>query len=260
MKPTLYVQADSTRRGSLAFDFCYDAKQGAELLGVKVKTFIDVESVPPTNTNIIVGSVEQSRKWLKHSGYTYPNALDMSVFNKSVLGRDICYEPLSNVKEQLLTSYMMATRNPVAYEYEPVFIKPSDDIKAFTGFIVSDPRFIELWSEGYNGMVQVQPVLDIESEYRVYVTNNQIIGMKHYDGNWFVYPEPLMIGACRHAAEQLNYHSYTLDIGVLADGSTILIEANDGFAVGNYGIDVEQYYLFLRNRWLQLTGIRTRMD
>ena len=39
------------------------------------------------------------------------------------------------------------------------------------------------------------------------------------------------------------------------NGDTFLIEVNDGWAIGNYGLSPDRYYSFVKNRWLQLTGI-----
>ena len=62
------------------------------------------------------------------------------------------------------------------------------------------------------------------------------------------------------AKKELDYHSYTLDFGILENGKTILIEVNDAFAIGNYGLEPSDYYYFIRNRWLQITGVRHKME
>jgi hypothetical protein len=34
-----------------------------------------------------------------------------------------------------------------------------------------------------------------------------------------------------------------------------LIEINDGWAIGNYGLNPIDYFSFVKTRWLQITGV-----
>lgn len=243
-KPKLFVQHLPQHKKRLAFDFCYSAKMGAEQLGIKVKTFEDADDIPGDSTNIVVGSVEMCSKWLKQNEYNVPESIDLCRFIE-YLGRDICYTDISDLDQ---------------VEFKEVFIKPYPGIKDFTGFVVTDPKMIPLWSQNYTGMVIAQEVVDIVSEYRCYISNNKIVGMKHYLGDPLIFPTKEIILKCKDIGDTLNYHSYTLDFGVLKDGSTILVEANDGWAIGNAGLSPYDYYLFVRNRWLQMTGVRIKME
>ena len=44
---------------------------------------------------------------------------------------------------------------------------------------------------------------------------------------------------------------YSLDVGVTQDNKTILIEANSGFSLGNYGLDEMTYAKLLRDGYKQ---------
>jgi hypothetical protein len=46
--------------------------------------------------------------------------------------------------------------------------------------------------------------------------------------------------------------AYSIDVGVLADGRTALVECNDGFALGNYGVGARVYAEMHRDRWYQM--------
>jgi hypothetical protein len=236
-KPVLYVQQCDNK--SLCFDFCYSAKLGAELLGIKVKPFTDIDAVPTNPENIIVGSVEVCQQWLANGNYKIPETIDLFIF-KDFLKRNI---QVVDIKELTF----------------PCFIKPATEIKAFTGFCADDSKFVSLFSENYEGLVLQQDVLDIVSEYRLYVSKHEsrIRGLKHYSGDCLTFPDKNFIIECHQVAQQnLKLDSYTLDFGILENGDTVLIEANDGWAIGNYGLEPEDYYLFVRNRWLQMTGLR----
>ena len=45
-----------------------------------------------------------------------------------------------------------------------------------------------------------------------------------------------------------------IDLGVTSDGRTLLVEVNDGFALGSYGLDDVTYALLLSARWAELVG------
>ena len=243
-KPILWVEHLPTDKKRLAFDFCYSAKMGAEQVGIKVKMFENVDEVPGEPTNILVGSVEQLSKWLN----TY--------FFQPL---PISHEPF----QEFLRRTVKIDNIEVAYELvkqTPIFVKPAFEIKAFTGFVANDVKMLEIFSENFKGKVQIQPVLDIVSEYRCYISNNKIVGMKHYMGDPLVFPNRRFIERCKTIGDTLNYHSYVLDFGVENTGETLLVEPNDCWAIGNYGLEPLTYYYLIRNRWLQITGIRYRMD
>ena len=46
--------------------------------------------------------------------------------------------------------------------------------------------------------------------------------------------------------------AYTLDVGVTADGDTILVEVNDMWAIGSYGFDAKMYALMCVRRMKEL--------
>ena len=46
---------------------------------------------------------------------------------------------------------------------------------------------------------------------------------------------------------------YAIDFGVTADGKTVLIEVNDGYALGSYGLMEIDYAKLLSARWAELT-------
>lgn len=241
MKPILYVQKEKHSK-VFDFDFCYHAMMGARKMGHVVHPFFDINLVPGKPNHIIVGSVESCSTWLETNGYDVPKMIDLEPF-RQYLKRTLEVMDISEVPELLKT--------------KEVFVKPFEKIKGFTGMVVNRKLILDVFSEGYKGLVSVQGVLDIVSEYRVYITDNKILGIKHYSGDFLKFPQGNFIKQVFETAkENITHHSYTLDIGVLEDGTSVLIEINDGFAIGNYGLEPLEYYIFCRNRWLQLTGLR----
>ncbi len=48
--------------------------------------------------------------------------------------------------------------------------------------------------------------------------------------------------------------AYAMDFGVTDSGATILVEVNDGYSLGNYGLDSLLYAKLLSARWAELTN------
>ena len=94
------------------------------------------------------------------------------------------------------------------------------------------------------------PVVDFESEYRVFVRYGQILDVKHYWGNPLVFPDSKVI---QNAIEDYSSapDAYGIDFGVTKDGRTLLIEVNDAWALGCYGLAAHTYAKFLLTRWAQ---------
>lgn len=135
----------------------------------------------------------------------------------------------------------------------PVFVKPVKP-KVFIGAVwesmlnliplAAVPRETECW---------VCEPLTIMSEFRVYVHEGDILGVKHYYGDWDIVPK----GEFIHTVIK-NYKpcpiAYGIDIGVLANGDNIVIEVNDACNLGNYGLDSIYYGEMLVNRWFEIVA------
>lgn len=110
------------------------------------------------------------------------------------------------------------------------FIKSNNTIKGFTEFIYDKNKNIP------KGNYQISEIIDIESEYRVFVFHDMIIGMKHYIGDYFLYPNSNLIKDMVLSWKS-SPKAYTLDIGVTSNNETVIIECHDFFSVGLYGFD-----------------------
>ncbi len=231
-KPNLYYSCIN----GVPFDnFCSDAAIGAHNSGHEVHKFEDVSEVPYNPFNIVVASVEDTQKYL---GKEIPT-IDHSWATEFLKRKSTRINSIEDIKEY------------------PCFIKPEKDIKAFTGFVASNYEDAKRNSYSYEGSILKQDVINIESEYRVYVSSYRgILGVKHYLGDPYLSLDKDFVEKChRKSQDHLTEKSYTLDFGIDDKGETFLIEVNDGWAIGNYGLDPDYYYHFVKIRFLQLTGI-----
>lgn len=93
----------------------------------------------------------------------------------------------------------------------------------------------------------VSNVVDIVSEYRIFVSDLEIKAIQFYDGNCTVFPNiPIireMVGI--YNLDQNRPKSYTLDIAVLKEGFTVILEVHPVTSVGTYGYtDKDILYMY----------------
>jgi hypothetical protein len=85
------------------------------------------------------------------------------------------------------------------------------------------------------------------------VRYGEILGVKSYSGDWRVHFDSQVI---ERAIESYTSApaAYGADFGVTAGGETLLIEVNDGYALGAYGLFSADYARLLASRWAQMAG------
>lgn len=49
-------------------------------------------------------------------------------------------------------------------------------------------------------------------------------------------------------------NGYGIDFGLTSDGKTLLLEVNEGYSLGTYGLLPIKYAKLLSARWAELTG------
>lgn len=140
---------------------------------------------------------------------------------------------------------------------KPIFAKPKDRKKHFTGRV-----FSELSDLAYLGGISKKAVLlcsDIVewlSEYRVFVIKGQIVGIQHYSGDAELNIDKTVVNTAIDILENAGEATlaYAIDFGLLSSGQTALVEWNDGFSLGAYGLDKSIYTNLLITRWIELTS------
>ncbi len=228
----LYYRVDEK---GIPFDnFCSDAAIGANDMGIECIPFTDIKSISQHPYNIVVTTVEESLEWLCYN----IQAID-DKWAKEFKKRE---EKITTIAE--IDKY-------------PCFIKPYKHIKAFTGIIVENEKEARLFTQDFKDSISCQEVVDVESEYRLYYTELRgVLGIKHYLGDPYLIPDKDFVeSVLKSAKKNLKEKSFTLDFGIKDIGETFLIEINDGWAVGNYGLPPDKYFSFVKDRWLQLTGV-----
>jgi len=162
-------------------------------------------------------------------------------------------------------AHLYAALERVAREDQPLFIKPAEGWKCFTGFVAEpgiqrlDPRF--------NGYSRRKPVwcserLQIESEWRAYVVHDRVIHVARapYSGVGSMHAPDLVRGCFDSLVQALRgmRDGYAMDVALTATWGgaapkAVLLEVNDGFAVGAYSdIPASALFQLTQARWAQL--------
>lgn len=107
------------------------------------------------------------------------------------------------------------------------FVKSDTEIKGVTEIT----RNLDIPDDG---RYLVSDVIDIDSEWRAFVFNGKLVGLKNYLGDFTLMPDvSLVIKMIKDYKE--SPPAYTLDVGVNLKDETFLIEAHNFFSCGTYG-------------------------
>ncbi len=217
----------------------YTALEGFSQMGIETILFHDKEELSKSNLeDIVVGGVGRVKWRLEQLGI-FVEDIDYPVELQSYQGRKIW---TGNISELL--------QGKINF---PVFVKPKEG-KLFTGCLATSERdLIGKVVPGNDFPVYYSEPLKIESEFRCYIRYNQILDIKRYKGsmNSFYHFDTICSAVKAYATAPA---AYAMDFGVTNTGATVLVEVNDGYSLGNYGLDSLLYAKLLSARWAELTN------
>lgn len=223
----------------------YAAWQGFQALGFQPEFFqdeMDLSECRPDD--LIVAGISITKRVLQSYGisipeYDYPEELN------AFLGRKIWQDTLDHVLS--------------AKDMFPVFIKPVRD-KAFVGTVLrTEADMPRLRQTKMNEPVLCSELVEFQAEWRAFIRYGRIWDVRPYRGDWHMQYDPDILDRAVSAYTG-GPAGYAMDFGVTEDGRTLLVEVNDGFALGSYGLDPIQYAKLLSARWSELTGICDECD
>lgn len=127
----------------------------------------------------------------------------------------------------------------------PVFVKPSDRHKRFTGFVT---RGGPSWKGKRKPPFWLSEVMDFVTEWRYYVARGRVYAAEYCCGDEAeMEAPPLEI--------DWGQHSGAVDFGRLRDGRIALIENNCPYACGWYGdLQSRAYLEWLAAAWQDVSG------
>lgn len=215
-----------------------NAYQGFYEMGIEIINFHDRDTLcESAKEDIVVGYVGTVRSRLYDFGIIAPE-MDYPDELQKYLGRKVWKTKMNAVNN-----------HP---EHWPVFVKPLED-KQFTGVAVySTKDLIGCGIQGVNQDVYCSELVDFVAEWRCFVRYGKILSVRPYKGDWRKHYDSRVI---KSAVSEFTSApaGYAIDFGLTSDGKTLLIEVNDGYSLGCYGLFYIDYAKLLSARWAELT-------
>ena len=219
-------------------DWAVSAYLGFKDKQMNIIFFEEIEEVPTNPNNIVVAFIEDTIKHFKNLNIEIPLSINIPIELMKYAKRNIRYMTMGEFKQD---SQM------------PVFVKPNRFAKEFVAGVIKNPDSKKYFFNDVDDdtPVLVSDVIDIVSEYRCYVLKGDLKGIKWYIGDMRVFPDVKVIDAAI-ADYKSAPSAYVIDFGITKEGETVLIEANDSWAVGNYGLNDTTYANMLLTRWIEI--------
>lgn len=222
-----------------------------EMMTIKKHEGLDFSDIKNPDKYIPVGSVDFVSAYLNTF---YPNAkkmlepLNVPEVLFPFAGRDIMNIRTDEDLKQL-------------YKFDDVFAKSMSVIKHPDNGWKYNPntemsKLLNL--DNYDNCIgfQVSSYVEFLSEWRVFVFNGKILDCKNYLGDFFIYPNPdTIINMVREYKDAPV--AYTLDVGVIPGGETVVIECHRFFSCGLYGFnDFYHYPFMLSQEWFEMKNYK----
>lgn len=217
-------------------DWALNAYVGFRNKGTNVKIYEDINEVSLNRNSMVVGSIEDTKFFFNKMDYivdykiTIPDCLNKVKFTKRKI------EKKSKIKLNSEWHFPYFVKSEYLKEFEPIVIKNFDDRnKAYS----------------YENVI-ISEFIDIKSEWRCFIHDEKIVGCQNYLGDFKILPNFKLI---EDMIEDYKYYSpiaYTIDVGILTNDETCLIECNDFWSIDSYGLDSKTYSKMLMDRWIEI--------
>lgn len=220
----------------------FTAQEGFRERGVETVPFYgfgDVDQLDDLGPEVgLAGFVGDIHAALRKIGRPIPKPIDYPEELQEWLGRKMWKATLGEARRLV----------------EPTFIKPAEEEKLFTGFIWrgGGMEAVRVATCPDETLVWCSEVVRFVSEYRVYIKDDEILGVHLYKGDWSHALDKWVVTTAIEKYKS-SPRAYCLDFGVTSQAYTKLVEANDAYALGNYGLPSALYAQLLEARWEEFT-------
>lgn len=233
----IYIQSNNDRTLAHHFD-CSCALYGAIdcAMDYRLTTFEEVATGKfdgLIKKNLFVGSTEFMREVFKRAGLA-----------------DVRLPANSNRLCEVIT---LAEAHKRIADGSKLFIKPVE-IKMFTGLILDGAQYSCLKGLPDDTKVMAyEPFKEqIESEWRIYIRDHKMIDARNYSGDFMIGPNYQYVHEVIKENKTSFPCAYTIDVGILESNENVVIEYNDMWSIGNYGIPNDLYLRALRARYFEI--------
>jgi len=215
----------------------YNAQVGAYLQGEEVilyQYFSEIKQL--TSDDTVVDYITETRALLKMMGLDVP-VYDYPIELNEFYGRKIYAGILGEIVN--------------IPDNWGKFIKPKAGSKVFTGRVVNGTNNLIGIGLPFDYPIWISEVVEFIAEWRCFVLDGQVLDVRPYTGDYHVHLDPSVIDEAISCWKDAPV-AYGLDIGVTSDGRTLVVEVNDGYALGNYGLSPLNSINFHKARWKEM--------
>lgn len=190
--------------------------------------------------DIVVGGVGFAQKGMRRLGLTVPVIESIPDPLMPFAGRRVWQSTMADLRTRVDAG-------------EKIFAKPRPDrLKLFTGQLFSSFRdLIPTAHIPDEEPVDCADPITLLAEYRCFILRGDVIDIRPYTGKPLLFPDPSVIENAVKAYSD-GPMGYALDVGVTDNGQTVVIEVNDGYAIGAYGLAPIRYANLITARWEEI--------
>jgi hypothetical protein len=240
-----YIQKNSEGQfASINFFAAYDSfiKMGWEIIPfTKGESFVNLKP-----ENVVVGYIDAFHSSLKRLNISCPDEINYPAELEEFLGRKIWKSKINYIAS-----------HPEEWN---IFIKPVYASKKFTGRLVRSTKdLISCGDEFEDTEVWCSEPVNFLAEWRCFVRYAEILDVRIYKGDWRATFDYRVIEKAVKSYKSAP-NGYAIDFGCTEKGETLLVEVNDGYSLGSYGLLPLDYAKLLSARWAEITGTKDYCD
>lgn len=240
----LYIE--EIKLGSYSNISFYTALEAYYNMGFDIIKVSDFNNLDIQKGNIFLGSIQFMHKAMDKLNIIQPNSNDYPLLLRKYLKRKV----------------WTSTINKIAFNPESwnVFVKPKSQKKKFVGRLVNNTKdLISCGDIEEDTEIWVSEPINFIAEWRVFIRQGKILGVRPYKGDWRANFNYKIIEEAVESFEN-QPSGYALDFGLTDRNELALVEFNDGYSLGSYGLFYIDYAKLLSTRWAELSNQKDLCD
>lgn len=214
--------------------------------------YLDYDVVKYNKIDVLTGKLNESAKTNVFVGSIDTMSILFKNLNKYPTPIDFPNEILHLMNRSIQITDLDTALNIFKETGKPIFIKPVET-KLFDGMLLTKPQYMNYFSGFDNPQVYVGDKIDIVSEHRAYIHNGEMIYCCNYSGDFKINPDYNYINSLIRAYKSAPV-AYTIDVAVLKDGTMTVVEFNDFWSIGTYGLYCIKYANMLNDRYFEIVA------
>ncbi|TAG03447.1 MAG: DUF4343 domain-containing protein [Cytophagia bacterium] len=224
-------------QGNVTF---YTGIEGFYNMGFEIVEVKNINDLQIEEDNVFLGSIKFIQSALQKMNIEIPKMIDYPTCLKKYYGRQITESTIEII-----------ANNPNLWN---VFVKPKDTLKKFTGRHIKSTKDLIGCGDRQNSVpVWVSEPVDFVREWRVFVRYNTILDIRPYVGDWqYQYDYKIIEAAVKDYKNAPA--GYAIDFGLTRDGRLLIVEVNEGYSLGSYGLFYIDYAKLIAARWAEMTN------